>query len=110
MPTQKHYLVGTDVQATTIHALLELDYNLKSKLDLAKTGHPKVAALLALEVLFIDEVSMIDVDCWTTVSELFAAVAHAKRPDARAADVFGELHLILFGRPLAVVAIEILRR
>ena len=47
---------------------------------------------------------MIDVDCWTTVSELFAAVAHEKRPDARAADGFGELHLILFGQPLAFVA------
>ena len=102
-----HSLIGTDVQASTIHSLFELDYDLKSKLDLAKTEHPKVAALLALEVLFIDEVSMIDVDCWSAVSELFAAVAHAKRPDARAADVFGELHLILFGRPLAVVAIDI---
>ena len=73
-------------------------------MDLTKTGHPKVAALIALEVLFIDEVSMIDVDCWTTVSELFAAVAHAKRPDARATDDFGEIHLILFGQPLAFVA------
>ena len=62
MSTQKHYLVGTDVQATTIHALLELDYDLKSKLDLAKTGHPKVAALLDLEVLFIDEVTYSHVD------------------------------------------------
>ena len=77
-------------------------------MDLTKTGHPKVAALLALEVLFIDEVSMIDVDCWTTVSEIFAAVAHEKRPDARAADDFGEIHLILFGQPLAFVANDIL--
>ena len=77
-------------------------------MDLSKTGHPKVAALLALEVLFIDEVSMIDVDCWTTVSELFAAVAREKRPDARAADAFGEIHLILFGQPLAFVANYIL--
>ena len=110
MYTLKHSLVGTDVQASTIHSLFELDYDLKSKLDLAKTEHSKVAALLALEVLFIDEVSMIDVDCWSAVSEMFAAVAHAKRPDARSADVFGELHLILFGRPLAVVAVDILCR
>ena len=108
MHTLKHSLVGTDVQASTIHALLELDYDLKSKLDLAKTGHPKVAALLDLEVLFIDEVSMIDVDCWATVSASFAAVTHSKRPDARAADDFGETHLILFGRHLAFVAIDIL--
>ena len=108
MPTQKHHLEGTDGQATTIHALLEFDYDLKSKLDLAKPGHPKVAALLDLEVLLIDEVSMIDVDCWATVSALFAAVAHSKRPDARAADDFGEIHLILFGRHIAFVAIVIL--
>ena len=108
MYTLKHSLLGTDVQASTIHALLELDYDLKSKLDLAKTGHPKVAALLDLEVLFIDEVSMIDVDCWATVSAMFAAVTHSKRPDARAADDFGEIHLILFGRHLAFVAIDIL--
>ena len=81
---------------------------MKSKLDLAKTGHPKVAALLDLEVLFIDEVSMIDVDCWATVSAMFAAVTHSKRPDARAADDFGEVHLILFGQHLAFVAIDIL--
>ena len=110
MYTLKHSALGTDVQASTIHALLELDYDLKSKLDLAKTEHPKVAALLALEVLFIDEVSMIDVDCWSAVSEVFAAVAHGKRPDARAADDFGELHLILFGRSLAFVAVDLLRR
>ena len=103
-------LKGTDVQASTIHALLELDYDLKSKLDLAKTEHPKVAALFALEVLFIDEVSMIDVDCWSAVSEVFAAVAHGKRPDARAADDFGELHLILFGWSLDVVAFGMLCR
>ena len=108
MYTLKHSLLGTDVQASTIHSLFELDYDLKSKLDLAKTEHPKVAALLALEVLFIDEVSMIDVDCWTTVSEIFAAVAHEKQPDARAADAFGEIHLILFGQPLAFVANDIL--
>ena len=66
--------------------------------------------MLALEVLFIDEVSMIDVDCWSAVSELFANVAHAKRPDARSADVFGELHLILFGQPLVVVAVNTLCR
>ena len=108
MYTLKHSLLGTDVQASTIHSLFELDYDLKSKLDLAKTEHPKVAALLALEVLFIDEVSMIDVDCWATVSAMFAAVTHSKRPDARAADDFGEIHLILFGRHLAFVAIDIL--
>ena len=92
-----HCSSGTDVQATTIHALLDLDCELKTKLDFAKPGHPKVAALMALEVLFIDEVSMIDVDCWSTVSTLFAAVAHAARPGVPTTDDFGDVNVILFG-------------
>ena len=52
---------------------------------------------MALEVLFIDEVSMIDVDCWSTVSTLFAALAHAARPGVPATDDFGAVNVILFG-------------
>ena len=88
---------GTDVNAITIHNLLDLDGDLQTKLDFAKLGHPKVAALMSLEVLFIDEVSMIDVDCWQTISTLFSIIDHSKRPHARGADSFGELHVLLFG-------------
>ena len=77
--------------------MLDLDCELQSKLDFAKTGHPKVAALMALEVLFVDEVSMIDVDCWATVSKLFAVVSQSKRPGTHSADEFGDVHVILFG-------------
>ena len=52
---------------------------------------------MALEVLFVDEASMIDVDCWSTVSTLFAALAHAARPGVPAADDFGSVNVILFG-------------
>jgi len=76
---------------------LELDCELHTKLDLAKPGHPKVAALMALEVLFIDEVSMIDVDCWSAVSQLFETMGREKRPNAHADDAFGDINLILFG-------------
>ena len=55
-------LVGTDVTATTLHALLELDGELKTKLDLAKLDHAKVAALMEIQVLLLDEVSMLDID------------------------------------------------
>ena len=79
--------------------MLDLDCDLKTKLDFAKPGHPKVAALLALEVLLIDEVSMIDVDCWSAVTSLFATVAPAARPGAPVTDDFGEVHVILFGDP-----------
>ena len=38
----------------TIHALLDLNTDMESKLDFTK-GNPKTAALMSLEVLFIDE-------------------------------------------------------
>ena len=88
---------GTDVAATTIHAMFDLDCELKSKLDFAKLGHPKVESLMSLEVLFVDEVSMIDTDCWDVISHLCETIDRAKRPRARRADRFGPLHLILFG-------------
>ena len=56
-----------------------------------------MAALMALEVLFIDEVSMIDVDCWSAVSQLFAAVDRSRRPNVHAEDDSGDINLILFG-------------
>ena len=88
---------GTEVNAITIHNLLDLDGDLQTKLDFAKLGHPKVARLMSLEVLFIDEVSMIDVDCWSTISTLFSIIDHSKRPQERDADSFGDLHVLLFG-------------
>ena len=48
-------LVGTEVAATTIHALLDLNPDMESKLDFTK-GNPKTAVLMSLDVLFIDEV------------------------------------------------------
>ena len=40
--------------ATTIHALLDLNPDMESKLDFTK-GNPKTAVLMSLDVLFIDE-------------------------------------------------------
>ena len=88
---------GTDVAATTIHALFDLDCELKTKLDFAKVDHPKVQSLMELEVLFVDEVSMIDDDCWSVISELFSIIDHSKRPHERGSDAFGDKHMILFG-------------
>ena len=42
-------------------------------------------------------VSMMDVDCWATIVELLSVVDHNRRPNARDADPFGEVHVILFG-------------
>ena len=80
----------------TIHALLDLNPDMESKLDFTK-GNPKTAVLMSLDVLFIDEVSMIDVDCWQAVAQAFSVIDHTKRPHDRSGDAFGELHVLLFG-------------
>jgi hypothetical protein len=49
---------GTDVAASTLHSLFDLDIELKSKLDFSKLDHEKVKLLVKLEVLLLDEVSM----------------------------------------------------
>ena len=51
-------LVGTEVAATTIHSLLDLNTDMESKLDFTK-GNPKTAVLMSLDVLFIDEVRLV---------------------------------------------------
>ena len=86
--------------------MLDFDCELKAKLDFAKPGLPKVAALLALEILLIDEVSMIDVDCWSAATTVFADVAHAVRPGVPAADAFGEVNVILFGDSITMTKIN----
>jgi hypothetical protein len=49
---------GSDVAASTLHSLFDLDIELKSKLDFSKLDHEKVKLLVKLEVLLLDEVSM----------------------------------------------------
>ena len=93
---------GTDVQATTIHNLFDLDSEFKSKLDFAKPEHSKVASLLKMDVLLLDEVSMMDTDCWSSIAELMSMVDHSKRPDAVHSDALGSTHVILMGALLAL--------
>ena len=47
----------TDIGAVTLHNMLELDQNCKTKLDLSNMEHIKVAALHNMDVLMIDEAS-----------------------------------------------------
>ena len=68
---------------------LELDTELQTKLDLSKLDHEKVAALMKLQVLLLDEVSMLDVNAWTAIGTVFSTVDHSKRPDAQPVDAFG---------------------
>ena len=46
---------GCNVNATTIHNLFDLDGNLTSKLDFSKANVEKVAVLVQMQVLFLDE-------------------------------------------------------
>ena len=83
--------------ATTLHALLEFDGELKTKIDVAKLDHAKVSALMKLQVLLLDEVSMLDIEAWTAICSILSTIDHSRRPDVLDSDAFGSLHVILFG-------------
>ena len=88
---------GTDVAAQTMHCMFDLDTEFATRLDFSKFDHAKVATLMQLEVLLLDEVSMLDVDCFSSLSEILSIVDHNKRPNAQGADTFGNVHMMLFG-------------
>ena len=46
---------GTDICAATLHHVFDLDSECKSNLDFTKPGADKVAAILRMKVLFLDE-------------------------------------------------------
>ena len=78
-------------------AWLRLDGELHSKLDFSKLDDAKVTFLMQLEVLLLDEVSMIDVRMWNTVVELLSVIDHNRRPDDQNTDALGNIHVVLFG-------------
>ena len=88
---------GTDVRAVTLHNLFDFDENLRTKLDFAKLSNAKVADLLSLQVLLVDEFSMMDDGCFTSIEEVLSLVEHTKKPSFRGESHLGEMHLILFG-------------
>jgi hypothetical protein len=90
-------LSGTDVGANTIHSLFGLDGELTTKMDFAKVDDPKVAALLAMQVLLIDEFSMLDEPAWNTIASLLSMIDHTRRPNDGNATTLGNIHIILFG-------------
>ena len=83
--------------ASTIHNLFEFDGEYKTKLDFAKVGSSKVAELMALEVLLVDEFSMLDIKCYEGIEIVLSMIDHNRRPDVRTSDTFGLMHFILFG-------------
>ena len=88
---------GTDIAATTIHALFEFDADYQTKLDFAKLENKKVAGIIEMQLLLLDEVSMIDTVCWQRIVELLGIAQHTRRPTGQPKDEFGDMHLILFG-------------
>ena len=77
--------------------MFNFDTELKTKLDLSKIDNEHVAALLSMELLLLDEVSMIDTGVWCAMAEILSNVDHTSRPEATRSDEFGCVHLILFG-------------
>ena len=77
--------------------MFELDGECKTKLDFGKTASPKVAELIALEVLLLDEVSMTDKLCFEGIQNICSIIDHSRRPGVASADPFGSVHLLLFG-------------
>ncbi len=66
-------------------------------MDFAKLDHKKVLAILEMQILLLDEVSMIDTDCWQKILEVFAIAQQTRRPNGQPQDNIGDLHLVLFG-------------
>ena len=77
--------------------MFELDGEYKTKLDFAKLTSPKVAELIAMEVLLLDEFSMLDKKCFEGISEILSIIDHSRRPGVASPDPFGSVHLQLFG-------------
>ena len=91
-------LEGTLVGASTMHNMFDFDGSYASKLDFNKTSTDKVRALISLQVLFFDEVSMLDVDIWDAMSKILSIADHTRhRGFMEQADEYGSVHVILFG-------------
>ena len=86
----------THVRASTIHALFGFDNEYKTKIDFSKQTQND-AELLGLEVLLLDEVSMIDDACFTGICDTLSIIDHTRRPTERSSDCFGPMHVLLFG-------------
>ena len=77
--------------------MFELDGEYKTKLDFAKLTSPKVAELIAMEVLLLDEFSMLNLRCFEGIQEVLGIIDHSRRPGVTTSDPFGSVHMILFG-------------
>jgi hypothetical protein len=89
---------GTNVRASTIHALCDLDGKFRTRRDLTKMDDDVVRGLFALDVLALDEVSMIDDEFWEGLENIFGQFALESKPSrGLLADPWGDKHVLLFG-------------
>ena len=96
------------MHASTIHALFQFDDEYKTKLEIGKQTQSEVELTL-MEVLLLDEVSMLDEPCFAGICHVMSMVDHSRRPAAREADCFGQKHLLMFGdfkQELAIYSYE----
>ena len=96
------FVPRTPIKATTVHNLFQLNFELASKIDPANDEREDVRKLLGMTVLFIDEGSMLDDDCWRAICDQCSAVGHRDLADAGLhntkhpqRDVFGRVHIIV---------------
>ncbi len=71
-----------------------MDGDYQTSLDLAQVSHTKVKTLIDLEVLLLDEVSMLDGDGHSAIEELLSITDHNRRPSAGSHDAIGNMHLL----------------
>ena len=89
---------GTPVSASTVHNLFDLDNTYATKLDLTKGNTEKVARLIQMEVLLLDEVSMLDRDIFHSIATILNLCDHTRKGYIdNNIDEFGDCHVILFG-------------
>ncbi len=99
-------LEGTVVSASTLHCFFDFDGCYESRLDSSKTTNEKVDAVINLDVLMLDEVSMLDTDIWEAMTKILGLADHARhrgfRPES---DEYRSVNLIIFGPGLGCVAV-----
>ena len=80
-----------------LQELFQFDGDFQTSLDLAQLSHSKVKTLVELEVLLLDESSMLDGDGYSAIEEVLSITDHNRRPNGDSHDSIGNMHLLLFG-------------
>eukprot|EP00973_Karenia_brevis_P016638 2278410-Karenia_brevis.AAC.1 len=90
---------GTNVSVTTLQSMFDLDHDSTATIDFSKTkSNKKMEELLELSMLFLDEISPIDVDMWCAMAEMRKLADNSRKPDVPAdGDPFGNISIVFLG-------------